>query len=140
MADLTIRVDAAHVPALRAGIMQAIGVAARGLAVSAEAQASDREAAADVDGHRRELADLEDAFEQLRSEDAEVRAAVLLTGHPEVLSDAVHAALRTAIRLLLDDAERYWHGAGDRAAVAGRLRAVAELVELLAAVQEPSED
>jgi hypothetical protein len=110
MPDLTIHVPPAHAGAVRDGLLHRYAGVAEALHRAAGDHAGSHDHLDSLDGHRLELGDLEAALDQLGWEYAEPAEAVVLTAHPEVLSDATHAALDDAIEVLTAAAHAYWRG------------------------------
>jgi hypothetical protein len=133
MADLTIRVPNDHVDAVRAALLHAYGAVADAVHHEVARHVVGGDAAGALQGLRRELVDLEDALEQLGWTVGDATGPVELRAHPEVLSDALHGALRDAIEAFAGACEAYWRGPGDSARPA--LERLVARYELFEAVQ-----
>ena len=136
MAHLTIRVPAAHVEAVRDSVLHAYTATAEALHEAVNRQLEAGEAMDDVLGLRVELADLDEALEQLGLASVPAGDTVEITAHPEVLSDAVHGALTDGIEQLRSACADLWRGSGTADAARYALTTVAERLELLVSIQD----
>lgn len=110
MAELTIRIPREHVGAVRDALLHHYASVSEAVHHVAGDLASTHDGLEMLVGHQRELVDLEDALNQLGWSYGEPDDAISLTAHPEVLSDATHAALDDAIEALEAAMGAYWHG------------------------------
>jgi hypothetical protein len=101
MADLTIRVPADSVAAVRASLQHV-------RAGIADAIATARVTGEPLGGHLVELRDADDALGQLVP--APEGDAVELTAHPELLSDVLHGALADAVEAFEHACAADWRG------------------------------
>jgi hypothetical protein len=100
MAELTIRIPAAQVAAVRASLMHV----REGIA---DAIAAAGAGGAGVCGHLVELRDAEEALAQFAGG---AEQPVALTAHPELLSDVLHGALADAIEAFERACAADWRG------------------------------
>jgi hypothetical protein len=100
MAELTIRIPATEVAAVRASLLHV-------RAGIADAIAAAGAGGAGVCGHLVELRDAEHALAQLAGDD---EGPVALTAHPELLSDVLHGALAGAIEAFERACAADWRG------------------------------
>jgi hypothetical protein len=135
MADLTIRVPGEHVDDVRDSLLHAYASVAEALHHSALAHVESRAAPEDVLGHRTELLDLDDALDQVGFDYPPLSESLEVSGHPEVLGDAVAGALTTVVERLDAAVQRYWRGEGDHADCERQIGAVRTLLVLLAEIQ-----
>jgi hypothetical protein len=135
MADLTIRVPGEHVDDVRDSLLHAYAAVAEALHHSALVHVETRAAPEDVLGHRTELLDLDDTLDQLGFEYPPLSEPLEVTGHPEVLGDAITGALTTVVERLDAAVQRYWSGEGERADCERQIAAVRTLLVLLAEIQ-----
>ena len=134
MADLTIRVPSEHVDAVRDSLLRLYSGVAEALHRAAAGHAAGHDGAEAVRGHRMELADLEDALEQLGwSYDATGPRDV--AAHPEVLSDALHGAVIDAAERFASACTDLWRARDDGAAARAALQRLEAAFALFERVQ-----
>jgi hypothetical protein len=124
MAELTIRIAAEQVEAVRASLLHV-------RAGIADAIASAGVGGEGVCGHLVELRDAEEALAQLPA----AAAPVALTAHPELLSDVLHGALADATERFERACAADWRGAAGEPAPGAALQHVLALFTLFEDVQ-----
>jgi hypothetical protein len=124
MAELTIRVGAEQVEAVRASLLHV-------RAGIADAIAAAGAGGEDVCGHLVELRDAEEALSQLTA----AAGPVALTAHPELLSDVLHGALGDATERFERACDADWRGRGGEPAPGAALQHVLALFTLFEDVQ-----
>jgi hypothetical protein len=123
MAELTIRIGAEQVEAVRASLLHV-------RAGIADAIAAAGAGGEEVCGHLVELRDAEEALAQLTGE-----GSVALTAHPELLSDVLHGALADATERFERACAADWRGRGGEPAPGAALQRVLALFTLFEDVQ-----
>lgn len=131
MAYVTIPIAPEHADRLASELLHRYAALARELYAAADRHADARDGLDALVGLQVELRDVEDALEQLEWGSRERLEAVELTAHPEVLADAVTAALAEAAQALARDR---CAAHGDPEAGPAALRAVAGFLDLAATV------
>jgi hypothetical protein len=140
MADLTIRVPSEHLESVRDGLLHHYAGIADALHHAAGDHVDSHDHEETLRGHRRELADLEDALDQVgwRYEDV-ATGGVEITAHPEVLSDVLHHAVLDALDAFGEACSGYWRGRIGPAQARAALATLVDRFRLFGAVQSGEE-
>jgi hypothetical protein len=125
MAELTIRIGAEQVEAVRASLLHV-------RAGIADAIAAAGAGGEEVCGHLVEVRDAEEALAQLT---AAGEGPVALTAHPELLSDVLHGALADATERFERACAADWRGRGGEPTPGAALQHVLALFTLFEDVQ-----
>jgi hypothetical protein len=131
----TIRVPAAHAPALVEALLTTFAVKADALGAAAIAYHDEREPLAVVHDARRELAETEDALDAVGWRVGPHVADLELAGAAGFVRETLYAALLAAAEAAADACREYEAGRADRAALASAVAAVAVLHGLFAELE-----